>query len=144
MVSGEGIRQFRKGDRRFVANLITNKHKKLEFVKKPSGFLKRLSARKLRREAIRELLQERPEGKSVSKKHADRKRSSKCPICLHRLQKNKKRSRYVNRCDHCHAQLNPMIRCLHCRTFRVWTSPNESRCKGCGKLVSFEKDHTPA
>lgn len=127
-----------------MANLITNKHKKLEFAKKPSGFQKRLSARKLRREAIRELLQERLARKSVSKKHAERKRSSKCPICLHRLQKKKKRSRYLNRCDHCHAQLNPMICCLHCRTFRVWTSPNESRCKGCGKVVPSEKTQTPA
>ena len=118
-----------------MANLITNKHKKLEHAKKPSGFQKRTSARKLRRQVTTEITSPSALRTKRSPKHAARKRSGRCPICLHRLSKNSRGTRYVRSCPHCNAQVMPEVKCPRCSTFRVWGNNDETRCKGCGNPV---------
>ena len=119
-----------------MANLITNKHKKLEHAKKPSGFQKRVSARKLRREAAAEITGTDAQPATRPTKHAARKRSGICPICLDRLTKNSRGTRYVRSCHHCSAQYVPDLKCGRCGTNRVWRGRSECRCKGCGDVVS--------
>jgi hypothetical protein len=116
-----------------MTNLITNKHKKLEHAKKPSVFQKRLSARRLRHGAAN-LDDSDSQVASRSTKHAARKRSGVCPICLGTLVKNASGTRYVRSCGHCKGQLDPELRCDRCGTRRVWSNKSQSRCKGCGNL----------
>lgn len=118
-----------------MANLITNKHKQIS-PDKPSGFEKRLATRRLRRRADLEIQLARPSRNTGVSKHTARKRSGSCPICLGRLAKNAKRTRYVRECAHCQAHWAPDRRCGRCGTFRVWTNRLESRCKGCGHEVT--------
>ena len=121
-----------------MANLITNKHKKLEYGKKPSQFLKRLSARKLRRNAFGEEVFSEVRAIKQHRKYAVYKRPANCPICLKSLSKNARGTRYVYACAHCLAQWTIAIKCLRCSTFRVWRNKKEARCKGCGYfLLSF-------
>lgn len=119
-----------------MANLITNKHKKLDHEKSPSGFQKRVSARKLRRAATTEIADAVNMPATRPTKHSDRKRSGSCPICRGRLAKNARGTRYVRACNHCSAQIMPELRCGRCGTNRVWCGRTECRCKGCGNVVS--------
>lgn len=119
-----------------MTNLITNKHKKLEHAKKPTRFQKRVSARMLRRAASAEIADDSASPATRSTKHADRKRSGNCPVCLARLTKNARGTRYVRSCSQCGAQFVPDLRCPRCETCRVWRGRDECRCKGCGNSVS--------
>ncbi len=73
-----------------MANLITNRHKNQVHGERPTSFSKRISSRLVRRTAFDgnegndRPLPHRPI------KHADRKRSGVCPICITRLAKMQK------------------------------------------------------
>ena len=118
-----------------MTSLISNKHKKLEYAKKPTKFLKQLSARKLRRKtfdeyAFSEFTTIKRHHKYVASKHP-----ANCPICLERLQKNARGTRYLYACAHCLAQWTSDLKCFRCNTFRVWRNKKEARCKGCGHFI---------
>ncbi len=118
-----------------MANLITNKHKQFEHSKKPTVFQKRMSARRLRRKASADFAEDAFMPVAHAAKFAKRKRSGVCPVCLGRLVKNARGTRYVRSCSHCTAQVLPDVRCTRCGTFRVWRGRAECRCKGCGNVV---------
>jgi len=120
-----------------MANLITTRHKRPEHGERATPFTKRQSSRRIRRLALIEDIQELVPLPRRPTKHAKRKRSGNCPICLATLRKNSKGTRYIQRCDHCSSQLHPEIRCGRCGTFRVWRGSSECRCKGCGNVVEL-------
>jgi hypothetical protein len=78
------------------------------------------------------LKEEIPIYKSKYDKHSPRKRSGNCPVCLSRLRKNIKNTRYERKCNKCGAVLQKNIKCSFCDTNRVWMSRKGNYCKGCG------------
>lgn len=123
---------------------ITNRTKKSlsrdSFAKHPGRFLKRDTSGRLRqgeKEAIAkdDVLVIRTT--SHEDKHALRKQVGHCPLCLSKLKKNNKGTRYLRICGQCKAQINPEVRCPRCSTYRVWSCPGELRCKGCGNEVKL-------
>lgn len=118
---------------------ITNKIKKSlsrdPFAKHPSRFLKRDASRRLRQKAKEAILSDdvfMVRTTSPEDKHDLRKRSGHCPLCLAKLLKNNKGTRYLRNCEQCKAQLHPEVRCTRCSASRVWSRAGEIRCKGCG------------
>jgi hypothetical protein len=121
---------------------VTNKTKKSlsrdSFAKHPGRFLKRDTSGRLRqreKEAIASDDVVVIRTTSPEDKHALRKQPGHCPLCLHKLKKNKKGTRYLRTCEQCKAQLRPEVRCPRCSTYRVWSRLGELRCKGCGNEV---------
>ena len=117
-----------------MSNLITNKHKNQEHGERPTKFQKRQANRRIRRTSTNDDTEIAHVG-SKSNRNAKRKRSGYCPICLSRLKRNKRMTRYVRQCSSCTAQFDPDLRCDRCGTNRVWRGKNECRCKGCGNVV---------
>ena len=78
------------------------------------------------------LKEEIPNYKSKYDKHWSRKRSGNCPVCLSRLKKNYKKTRYERKCNKCGAVLQKNIKCPFCSTNRVWMGREGNYCKGCG------------
>jgi endogenous inhibitor of DNA gyrase (YacG/DUF329 family) len=121
---------------------ITNKTKKKfsldPFAKHPGKFLKRDTSSRLRQNGKKVIALDSllvvPTHSPIDKR-AQRKRTGHCPICIFKLMKNKKGTRYAYSCEQCKAQLKPDIRCPSCNTNRVWGGKDEMRCKGCGKSV---------
>ena len=74
--------------------------------------------------------------KSKSDKHSARKKSGNCPVCLSKLKKNSKRTRYERKCNTCGAVLQKHVTCLFCGTNRVWMGRKGNYCKGCGNPYS--------
>ena len=117
-----------------MSRLITNRDKQRrasdQTVKKPGQFIKRRASRGLRRGQLEtEEMRPSPGRDPLSL----RKRSGRCPVCLAKLNKNAKRTRYEHSCRKCGASLQPTPNCRSCGTARVWVGPGGSRCKGCGK-----------
>lgn len=123
---------------------ITNKTKKSlsrdPFAKHPGKFLKQDTSGRLRQRE-KELIESDEitviHTTSPKDKHALRKQTGYCPVCIARLKKNKKGTRYFNSCEQCKAQLKSEIQCPHCSTNRVWGKRDELRCKGCGNEVEI-------
>ena len=121
---------------------ITNKTKKSlsrdSFAKHPGRFLKRDTSGRLRQREKESIATDDISvirTTSPEDKHGLRKQPGRCPLCLSRLKKNKKGTRYLRTCKQCRAQLKPELRCPSCSTNRVWSRPGEVRCKGCGYEV---------
>gem|GEM_PF-3492029 len=122
-----------------INNKVKKKLSRDSYVRHPGKFLKQDTSGRLRQResmviADEEVLIVRTH--SPKDKHALRKQTGHCPVCISRLKKNKKGTRYSYICEHCKAQLKPEIRCPHCNTNRVWSHKSESRCKGCGNEIS--------
>lgn len=66
---------------------------------------------------------------------ARRKKPGLCPVCLGKLVKNARGTRYERRCLKCRATLQKTLKCLDCGTKRVWQGPEGRACKGCGRKV---------
>lgn len=66
---------------------------------------------------------------------ARRKKPGLCPVCLKRLAKNARGTRYERRCKNCRASFQKALKCLDCGTHRVWQGPEGTACKGCGRTV---------
>src|SRR5687768_5643296 len=122
---------------------INNKVKKAlssdSFEKHPGKFLKRDASGRVRRtekEVVEEFNVEKVRVPSQNDKNALRKQSGNCPICLSRLKRNARGTRFCHKCDECQAQLKPDLHCDHCGTNRVWGIGAEFRCKGCGKKTA--------
>ena len=64
---------------------------------------------------------------------ARRKKPGLCPVCLARLAKNARGTRYERRCLNCRATFQKTHKCLDCGTSRVWQGPEGTACKGCGR-----------
>jgi hypothetical protein len=121
---------------------INNKTKKSlsrdPFEKHPGKFLKRDTSGRIRQKAKNDIEQfdlEVVHTPSHRDKDAIRKQSGNCPLCLLRLERVARGTRFCNICQKCKAQLKPEIHCKHCDSNRVWGRAGEHRCKGCGKKV---------
>ncbi|MDJ0946842.1 MAG: hypothetical protein QNJ30_25620 [Kiloniellales bacterium] len=66
---------------------------------------------------------------------ARRKKPGLCPVCLAKLEKNARGTRFERRCLNCRATFQKMLKCLDCGTSRVWQGPEGTVCKGCGRKV---------
>lgn len=66
---------------------------------------------------------------------ARRKKPGHCPVCLAKLVKNARGSRYERRCLGCRASFQKLLKCLDCGTSRVWQGPEGIACKGCGRTA---------
>ncbi len=75
-----------------MANLITNRHKRQEHGERPTVFTKRQSSRRLRRNSLDDAIDDKASLPHRPTKHANRKKSGVCPICLARLAKNSKKN----------------------------------------------------
>lgn len=64
---------------------------------------------------------------------ADRKDPRRCPVCMAKLSKIGKGTRYQHSCKSCHSCLAKEIKCRYCSTFRVWRGKQGVYCHGCGK-----------
>ena len=117
-----------------LANLITNKHKKQLHGERPNKFQKQQASRRIRKTQFDDSV-DRPLAGGNADKHSKRKRSGNCPICIAKLERNNRMTRYVRKCSSCHAQFDPDLTCMRCNTNRVWRGKSECRCKGCGNIV---------
>lgn len=132
---GESNRSSLRGSWSTMVNLITNRHKGQEHGERPTILTKKRSSRRLRRNSLNDAIDEKNTLPHRPKKHAVRKKSGVCPICLARLVKNSKKTRYEHRCEACKSQLKPEMQCTSCGTNRVWSGPSGQRCKGCGNAA---------
>lgn len=66
---------------------------------------------------------------------ARRKKPELCPVCLAKLAKNARGTRYERRCLNCRASFQKLLKCLDCGTSRVWQGPEGTACKGCGRTA---------
>lgn len=129
-----------------MSKQITGKHKQKstgEWGKHPRRFLKRTGNKRLRSSesprSIESLFTEKSQHKPRSSKNSKRKRSGTCPVCLSRLEKNSKGTRYWNFCKTCGATPDKKIKCPSCSTFRVWTGKQDAFCKGCGAQINTQQ-----
>jgi hypothetical protein len=128
-----------------VAELITNKGKQKavsDHTERPNRFMKKWASCKIRNEEnaiIEEQITERYRSSPGKDKLSNRKRSGYCPVCLGRLRKNAKNTRYELQCRHCNAVLQRTWVCKSCNTRRVWVGREGARCKGCGKEQSKKR-----
>jgi len=127
-----------------MASRVNNKAKQVkasdQTVRKQGLFLKRRANRLLRRDGM-------PTDEGESKHHpissktdrfSLRKRSGRCPVCIERLKKNSRGTRYERCCRNCNAVLQADSRCNRCGTHRIWRGPQGVRCKGCGQEVVID------
>jgi hypothetical protein len=122
-----------------MSRLITNKDKQKAISdsgEKPNKSMKSLTTKKLRlakknvlNDQISEFTKPTPGKDSMS----DRKKSGICPVCLTKLKKNEKRTRYERCCHACGSVLQNNRICFSCGTSRVWVGKSGAICKGCGK-----------
>jgi len=127
-----------------MSNLTTGKHKRNstgEWGKHPRKYLKRVGNKRLRSSesprSIDSLIKEVPQHKTRSTKNSKRKRSGICPVCLSKLEKNSKGTRYWNFCITCGAAPDRDIKCPSCSTYRVWKGKQGAYCKGCGEQIDL-------
>jgi hypothetical protein len=121
---------------------INNKVKKSlsrdPYASHPGRFLKQDTNSRLRKKARRDIQTDDLHvvaGHSKHDKYAIRKQAGHCPVCMAKLRKNNRGTRYLYCCGKCKAQLKPVIRCPRCDTNRVWVHGSKMRCKGCGNEV---------
>jgi len=121
-------------------NRINNKHKKHstgEYAKHPRRYTKHLGNKRLRKsdnpKSLEMQFNRDPRYYSQNRKNAKRKRSGICPVCLLKLEKNSKGTRYIKVCRSCGAALSEEIKCYSCASYRVWVSKIVAFCKGCGQ-----------
>lgn len=125
-----------------MGNRISNKQKQAKLSdhgEPPSSFVKKLTSRKMRRAALEteiDLTVGRNSTPGSVDHRAKRKRAGICPICMEKLQKNAKGTRYERVCRECGSVYRQKIICPSCGTRRVWTGKHGDWCKGCGKVVS--------
>ena len=71
--------------------------------------------------------------KSKNDSRADRKDPRHCPVCISKLKRIDKGTRYERQCSNCHATFAKELKCSYCGTNRVWRGPKGIYCHGCGK-----------
>jgi len=71
--------------------------------------------------------------KSATDARAKRKSVRHCPVCLDRLKKIGKGTRFSHQCKSCNAVLAKELICQFCTTNRVWRGKAGCFCHGCGK-----------
>jgi hypothetical protein len=117
--------------------MITNRDKQakasdFDCLKHPGRFLKTKASRMLRRDHVEAESDARPWPSRIDSRRQI-KRSGVCPLCLERLKKNARGTRYERCCQACRAQWQPDLKCLHCSGEAIWSGAGRSICKRCGR-----------